>query len=130
MERLYNFIEKYLPSNYDITYQTIDENKENTIGIFLYQGQADKKLLDGYCVSEDIKVHIELNCGKQSNDIIKAMNDLRKFAVDIEDAESDIDGLEVLFIKILNKAIPIGKNQHGIQKVVSNLEITFTLEVD
>lgn len=129
MERIYKFIEQYLPDTYNISYQTLEENKDNQIGIFLYQGQADKNSLDGYCIAENIKAHIEVNCANTG--IIKAMNELRKFALNISSADSEIEGLEILFIKVLSKAIPIGKNQHGIQKVVSNLEITFTLqEVD
>lgn len=128
MERIYKFIEGHLPTDYNISYQTLEENKDNQIGIFLYQGQADKNSLDGYCIAENIKAHIEVNCANTEDGIIKAMNDLRKFAFNIVSADSEIEGLEILFIKVLSKAIPIGKNQHGIQKVVSNLEITFTLE--
>lgn len=130
MERLYKFIKDNLPSTYDISYQTIDENKENTIGIFLYQGQADKKSSSSQCIAEDIKAHIELNCNSANNGIIKALNDLRKFAINIQKAKTNIDGLYIINIKILNKAIPIGRNQHGIQKVVSNIEIMYALEVN
>lgn len=130
MERLYEFIESFLPKDYEIYYQTLEENKHSQIGIFLYQGEADKETLDGNCLYESVKCHIEINCNKSENALIKALDNIRKFCIDIKDSTSNIEGLDIVDIQILNKSIPIGKNEHGIQKVVSNLNIKYNLEVN
>lgn len=127
MERIYQFIESYMPEGYVVSWQNLDENSENQIGIFLYQGQADKRTLDGIEI-ENIKVHIEMLCRKAEYGVITGMNDLRKAVITLQDAVSQINGLTVLNIKVLNKVLPIGRNEHGIPKVVSNLELSFNLE--
>lgn len=130
LERVYKFVEEYLPRYYDVVWQSLDENEYKQIGIFLYQGQKDNYWDDGDCAFECVKVHIEMLCGKEDDALITGMNKLRKFAHSIKDAESDIDGLDIVDVQILNKCIPLGKNQHGIQKITSNLELKFILEVD
>lgn len=131
MERLYKFIEDYMPDDYDVTYQYLDETKEKAIGIYLYAGQANSNWNDGL-LCEYVKAHIEVNCGKTFNSYIDAINKIRKSVIQLENAYSNIDGLEIHNIRILNNVIGDTKfkNQHGIQKVFSNLEIQYTLEVE
>lgn len=128
MRKLYEFVEYHLPKDYDITRRTIDENKENTIGIFIVKGTAPQRTSDGATIY-DKKIHIEINCIRTDEGIEKASRDLKLFTRSILDSKSNIDGLYVSHVKILDDCLDIGNNEHGIPKLISNLEIKYS-EVD
>lgn len=86
------------------------------------------ELMSGEVVYEVVKVHLQVNSGRSSEDIMDTLNKLREFTKRIEWAVSEVDGLEVIQCKRLGpRAINIGKNEFGIPICRSVLELKYNL---
>lgn len=129
MVRLYDAVKLKLGDKFGpVTYQTMREDKPRAVGIYLYEGQADRVDMSGDYVYEVIKVHIQVNADQTEDGILEALNCLREAVRRLETERSDVPGVVFLYVQHSGpKAIPIGKNGYNIPVCVSNIEIKYKL---
>jgi len=129
MHRIYQVISEKLGTEYPlITYNKMDDSKENSVGIFLYPSEADKETLDGQTVYESLKAHIQVNAERSDAGEIKAIAYLRNFVSRIESEKSTIPGVKLRgCLHVGMKSQPIGVNSFNIPVYVTNVAIKYIL---
>lgn len=129
MNELYLAIEQILGSKYPISWQYMDEQSSEVVGIYLYESSNDKRMMDGEYEYESLKAHVQVNCAASEVGIQDALVYLRGFVDKIEDTYVDTDSVEFVDCKHVGpKAIPIGKNDYKIPMVRSVIDIKYLLK--
>lgn len=129
MIKLYQAIKEKLGTEFPVTYQTMREDKEGVVGIYLYESSNDVEDLAGDTVYESIKCHIQVNATNSEEGIIQALTYLRQFVDRIETENSTVDGIDFVMARHIGpRAICIGKNGYNIQVCVCNIDIKYILD--
>lgn len=115
--------------NYNIFYQTMHEDVEGEIGIYLYESANDVHDLSGEEVYNNIKVQVQVNCYKSETGLKEGLKILSSFVELVENELSDIEGIEIMSCEHIGpRACPIGKNSYNIQIVKSILDLKYYFE--
>lgn len=129
MMLIYEAVEAKLGTDFEnVFYQTMREDVERDVGIYLYQSSNDLVAISGEDIYDSIKVHVQVNCEKCTDGLFKALDYLSSFVDRIETEESDINGIQFISATHVGpRALPIGKNKHNIQicRAVIDLKYTF-----
>lgn len=115
MMLLYEAVKNKINTTYPIYFQTMQEDKVNNIGIYLYESSNDRFDIEGDTVYNSIKVHVQLNTDRNINSMNQGLELLSNFTRRIESERSDVVGIE--FIEAIHqgpRAIPIGRNTYDI----------------
>lgn len=127
IELLYKAIEDKLPpSDYNVFYRYMREDKPGDCGIYLYDSANDRETIDGETVFNNVKVQVQVNYGKTIQEAFKAIDWLSQFVDNIENEPSTISGVE--FIGVMHqgqKAADIGQNQYGYGLVRSVIDLKY-----
>lgn len=131
MMLIYEAVKEKLNTPYTIFFQTMQEDKVNNIGIYLYESANDRQDIEGDVVYNNIKVHVQLNTDRNITSLQKGLDMLADFTRRIESEQSAVSGIE--FIEALHqgpRAVPIGRNQFDILicRSVIDLKYIFSSE--
>lgn len=129
MIRLYRFVESCLPeSNRTVTYESMDDDTPDNVGIFLFPAEEDEVCLDG-TQWENIKVQVQVTSNSSEDDISKVSSYLRSFINNIESNFSCGDGLEIINVSAIRKMPQkFHTNNQMISKWESEVKIKYILE--
>lgn len=112
-------------TNHDIFYQSIREDHEGDIGIFLITGQEFDKLQYGHIYMSEIQIVVNSVGG----DIAGVLNMLLTTLENIRKNKRN-NYIYVMDAKLINMA-PVGKNSNGLQWSVMNILCKYTpLQLD
>lgn len=129
MLRLYRFVESCLPDTFEnITYDSMDEDKQGQVGIFAYQSEDDAESLEG-TIWENIKFQIQVTANSGESGMQEVSDYLRDFIKIIESKmDSGDNTLEIIQCKHIGpKAIKIKTNDYNIAlwRCVINIKYNF-----
>lgn len=129
---LYEVVKNKLGSDYNnIMYQTMNEDKEDCVGIYLYESTNELQTIDGNIQYDAVKIHIQVNASKSSEGLNKALNYLDQFTRRIENEQSNID--DVIIIEAMHlgpRAVCIGRNQYDILVCKCDVDLKYIFKSD
>ena len=115
----------------NIFYQTMRENEEGDVGIYLYDSSNESKGIDGTIFYDSVKVQVQVNAYKSVSGMETALNYLDEFTRRMETEDSDIEGISFISAEHQGaRALVIGKNEYGIQIVRCILDLKYILDED
>ena len=126
---IYEIAKLFLGDKYkDISYQYQQEDKEGSVGIYLYEGANDRKDIGGDVVYKTVKLHVQVNCFKSHQGLLDGINYISSFVDKIENSPSPFKILTFDSVEHLGpKAIPIGRNKYGITIVKCDVNIQYII---
>lgn len=128
MRELYEYLNSFLGDTYEVSYQMLQEDTPNQLGLFLYQGKEDEEDLTGAQIYECVNVHLQLVCEKDENAIFDGLDYLSNVVDNLEWNADGNEEVQIVSIRRLGKkALPIGQNEHGYPELVSNLQVLYIL---
>lgn len=113
------------PESLTITYLSMNENLENAMGIFIYEGVPEPTFITGTSVLESIKIHMEFQATKDKASAMVALNWMRKVVDTVLSMETQPDGFSVVLELVGPKAIPIGTSEGGVPTIASNIQVRY-----
>lgn len=127
---LYEVVRIKLGKQYpNIMYQTVRDDVEGDVGIFLYESSNDKEDMTGEDVYRAVKVQVQVNAEKSVEGLGKALDYLTKFVDRMESEQSNIEVINFIDVKHIGpKAVPIGKNKYGIQVVKCTIDLRYVFK--
>lgn len=132
MTRLYEFVEKCLPEGvYEVTYEDMNEETEGAVGIYLLGSKADIRDLEGGTSMRSVKADLRIQARQGLAGIQEVSSYLEAFIDNIENAVSDIDGLDIISAYYIgNKYNKIKKNGFNIPIWKCEINIDYILRSD
>ena len=130
MLRLYKFVESCLPNTYkNVTYESMDEDKPDQVGIFHFESEADKETMEG-TLWENLKFQIQVTAEVNETNLEKIPDYLRGFIKIIESRfDSGDDTLEIIECKHEGpKALKLRTNDYNIAIWRCVINIKYNLE--
>ena len=129
---VYDAVKEKLGTEYEnVFFQTMREDKQGDVGIYLYESANDVEDMAGEEVFNCIKVHVQVNSEQSTEGMAKALRYLTKFTERIENENSDVDGVEFISAQHLGpRAIAIGKNNYNILICRSVIDLKYTFETN
>lgn len=127
MEQIYKWVDSAIIGGYSTSYQMMDENTSNALGIFLYQGIPDVDDMCGDIVYESINIHLQLNTEPGQDAIFSGLENVRNSVIALENS---VGNDEITVVSCLHKgarSIVIGINEHNLPVIVANLELKYEL---
>ena len=114
------------PDNYlSPTFQTMHDDKEGAIGIYIYEGPDDVVDMDGDLVLGCCKVQIQFNAFKSAKGLEDALEYLEQTVGNIE-SSFIANGIELVSaIHLGPPAMCIGRNEYDIQVCKSTLDLKY-----
>lgn len=124
---VYNAVKEKLGTEYEnVFFQTMREDKQGDVGIYLYESSNDLEDLSGDEVYNNIKVQIQVNSEQSEKGLQTALNYLTSFVDRIENEASNVDGIEFISAQHIGpRAIPIGKNDFNIIVCKSTIDLKY-----
>lgn len=107
-------------TNHDIFYQSIREDHEGDIGIFMITGQENTQLQYGEIYNSEIQIVVN----SVNGDIAGVLNMLKNTLKNIRQNMKN-DYIYVMDCGLINLA-PVGKNSNGLQWSVMNILCKYT----
>ena len=132
MLKIYEAVRAKLGNTYqNVFYQTMRENEEGDVGIYLYDSSNENKGIDGTIFYDSVKVQVQVNAYKSIDGMETALNYLDEFTRKMETEQSDIEGISFISCEHQGaRALAIGKNEYGIQIVRCILDLKYILDED
>lgn len=132
MLKIYEAVRAKLGNTYqNVFYQTMRENEEGDVGIYLYDSSNESKGIDGTIFYDSVKVQVQVNAYKSIDGMETALNYLDEFTRKMETEQSDIEGISFISCEHQGtRALVIGKNEYGIQIVRCILDLKYILDED
>lgn len=129
---LYEAVRIKLGSEYDnVTYQTMKEDVEGAVGIYLYESANERQAIDGNIIYDCIKIQVQVNSEKNIQGLQRAMNYLDMFTRKMENEPCNLNNLTFIEVNHLGpRAVVIGKNQFGISVVKCTLDLKYIFDAD
>ena len=128
---VYNAVKEKLGTEYEnVFFQTMREDKQGDVGIYLYESSNDVEDLSGDDIYNCIKIQVQVNSEQSEEGLQTALNYLTSFVERIENDASNVDGIEFISAQHIGpRAIPIGKNDFNITvcKNTVDLKYIFTM---
>lgn len=125
---LYEAIEGILGIQYPVTWQHMEEDKENVVGIYLYESSADRKYLSGDYQYESIKVQVQVQSENTDEGLFAALKYLREFVDKMENEYVDTDKVSFEDCEHIGpKAVTIGTNEYGLKVCRSVVDVKYLL---
>ena len=124
---VYDAVKEKLGTEYEnVFFQTMREDKQGDVGIYLYESSNDVEDLGGYDVYNCIKVQVQVNSEQSEEGLQTALNYLTSFVERIENEASNVDGIEFISAQHIGpRAIPIGKNDFNIIVCKSTIDLKY-----
>lgn len=126
---IYELVSLYLKKIFKckIYNQFMSFDKEDEIGIFLYDGQNDQYTIDGNVTFRDIKVQVQYNCKRSNDGLYEGLDKLTEFVDLIEHTQSVIPNISFVSVEHQGaKAKILHRNEYDIQVAYCTLDIKYT----
>ena len=124
---VYNAVKEKLGTEYEnVFFQTMREDKQGDVGIYLYESSNDVEDLSGDDIYNCIKIQVQVNSEQSEEGLQTALNYLTSFVERIENEASNVNGIEFISIQHIGpRAIPIGKNDFNIIVCKSTIDLKY-----
>ena len=124
---VYDAVKEKLGTEYEnVFFQTMREDKQGDVGIYLYESSNDIEDLSGDDIYNCIKIQVQVNAEQREEGLQTALNYLTSFVDRIENEASNVDGIEFISAQHLGpRAIPIGKNDFNIIVCKSTIDLKY-----
>ena len=124
---VYDAVKEKLGTEYEnVFFQTMREDKQGDVGIYLYESSNDIEDLIGDDIYNCIKVQVQVNSEQSEEGLKTALNYLTSFVERIENEASNVDGIEFISAQHIGpRAIPIGKNDFNIIVCKSTIDLKY-----
>ena len=124
---VYNAVKEKLGTEYEnVFFQTMREDKQGDVGIYLYESSNDVEDLSGDDIYNCIKIQVQVNSEQSEEGLQTALNYLTSFVERIENDASNVDGIEFISAQHIGpRAIPIGKNDFNITVCKSTVDLKY-----
>ena len=124
---VYDAVKEKLGTEYEnVFFQTMREDKQGDVGIYLYESSNDVEDLSGDDVYNCIKVQVQVNSEQSEEGLQTALNYLTSFVERIENEASNVGGIEFISAQHIGpRAIPIGKNDFNIIVCKSTIDLKY-----
>ena len=124
---VYNAVKEKLGTEYEnVLFQTMREDKQGDVGIYLYESSNDVEDLSGDDIYNCIKIQVQVNSEQSEEGLQTALNYLTSFVERIENDASNVDGIEFISAQHIGpRAIPIGKNDFNITVCKSTVDLKY-----
>ena len=124
---VYDAVKEKLGTEYEnVFFQTMREDKQGDVGIYLYESSNDVEDLSGDDVYNCIKVQVQVNSEQSEEGLKTALNYLTSFVERIENEASNVDGIGFISAQHIGpRAIPIGKNDFNIIVCKSTIDLKY-----
>lgn len=124
---VYKAVKEKLDDTYkNVFFQTMREDKQGDVGIYLYESSNDVENLSGDDIYNCIKVQIQVNSEQSEEGLKTALNYLTSFTERIENEASNIEGIGFISAQHIGpRAIPIGKNDFNILVCKSTVDLKY-----
>ena len=124
---VYDAVKEKLGTEYEnVFFQTMREDKQGDVGIYLYESSNDLEDLSGDDVYNCIKIQVQVNSEQSEEGLQTALNYLTSFVERIENEASNVDGIEFISVQHIGpRAIPIGKNDFNIIVCKSTIDLKY-----
>ena len=124
---VYNTVKEKLGTEYEnVFFQTMREDKQGDVGIYLYESSNDVEDLSGDDIYNCIKIQVQVNSEQSEEGLKTALNYLTSFVERIENEASNVDGIEFISAQHIGpRAIPIGKNDFNIIVCKSTIDLKY-----
>ena len=124
---VYDAVKEKLGTEYEnVFFQTMREDKQGDVGIYLYESSNDVEDLGGDDVYNCIKVQVQVNSEQSEEGLQTALNYLTSFVERIENEASNVDGIGFISAQHIGpRAIPIGKNDFNIIVCKSTIDLKY-----
>ena len=124
---VYNAVKEKLGTEYEnVFFQTMREDKQGDVGIYLYESSNDVEDLSGDDIYNCIKIQVQVNSEQSEKGLKTALNYLTSFVEKIENEASNVDGIEFISAQHIGpRAIPIGKNDFNITVCKSTVDLKY-----
>ena len=124
---VYDTVKEKLGTEYEnVFFQTMREDKQGDVGIYLYESSNDVEDLSGDDIYNCIKVQVQVNSEQSEEGLQTALNYLTSFVERIENEASNVDGIGFISAQHIGpRAIPIGKNDFNIIVCKSTIDLKY-----
>ena len=124
---VYNAVKEKLGTEYEnVFFQTMREDKQGDVGIYLYESSNDVEDLSGDDIYNCIKIQVQVNSEQSEEGLQTALNYLTSFVERIENEASNVNGIEFISTQHIGpRAIPIGKNDFNITVCKSTVDLKY-----
>ena len=124
---VYDAVKEKLGTEYvNVFFQTMREDKQGDVGIYLYESSNDVEDLSGDDIYNCIKIQVQVNSEQSEEGLQTALNYLTSFVERIENEASNVDGIEFISAQHIGpRAIPIGKNDFNIIVCKSTIDLKY-----
>ena len=124
---VYDAVKEKLGTEYEnVFFQTMREDKQGDVGIYLYESSNDVEDLSGDDIYNCIKIQVQVNSEQSKEGLQTALNYLTSFVERIENEASNVDGIEFISVQHIGpRAIPIGKNDFNIIVCKSTIDLKY-----
>lgn len=124
---VYDAVKEKLGTEYEnVFFQTMREDKQGDVGIYLYESSNDVEDLSGDDIYNCIKVQVQVNSEQSEKGLKTALNYLTSFVERIENEASNVDGIGFISVQHIGpRAIPIGKNDFNIIVCKSTIDLKY-----
>jgi hypothetical protein len=124
---VYDAVKEKLGTEYEnVFFQTMREDKQGDVGIYLYESSNDAEDLSGDDIYNCIKIQVQVNSEQSEEGLKTALNYLTSFVERIENEASNVDGIEFISAQHIGpRAIPIGKNDFNIIVCKSTIDLKY-----
>ena len=124
---VYNAVKEKLGTEYEnVFFQTMREDKQGDVGIYLYESSNDVEDLSGDDIYNCIKIQVQVNSEQSEEGLKTALNYLTSFVERIENEASNVNGIEFISVQHIGpRAIPIGKNDFNITVCKSTVDLKY-----
>ena len=124
---VYKAVKEKLGTEYEnVFFQTMREDKQGDVGIYLYESSNDVEDLSGDDIYNCIKIQVQVNSEQSEEGLQTALNYLTSFVKRIENEASNVGGIEFISAQHIGpRAIPIGKNDFNIIVCKSTIDLKY-----
>ena len=124
---VYDAVKEKLGTEYEnVFFQTMREDKQGDVGIYLYESSNDIEDLSGDDIYNCIKIQVQVNSEQSEEGLQTALNYLTSFVERIENEASNVDDIEFISAQHIGpRAIPIGKNDFNIIVCKSTIDLKY-----
>ena len=124
---VYKAVKEKLGTEYEnVFFQTMREDKQGDVGIYLYESSNDVEDLSGDDIYNCIKIQVQVNSEQSEKGLKTALNYLASFVERIENEASNVNGIGFISAQHIGpRAIPIGKNDFNIIVCKSTIDLKY-----
>ena len=124
---VYDAVKEKLGTEYEnVFFQTMREDKQGDVGIYLYESSNDLEDMSGDDIYNCIKIQVQVNSEQSEEGLKTALKYLTSFVERIENEASNVDGIGFISAQHIGpRAIPIGKNDFNIIVCKSTIDLKY-----